>query len=255
MTDVRPYDAAVRTVPMLVVGATFTGLLLVLPAVYSASWTGDRLSDLSVALVALPFAVLLLTVLRPLPALTHFGYFAAHLPALALEPGFTGSDVYSGPRGLFAVVVVGLIGLAWVWVCRWSAKAPPEPSEGSSAPATSDASTGSTLPAPARWLGAAAGGMGVAVYAAFAVPAVGNGAGSVEPLPASIALLVGVVVAWYVAAVQIVNAIGDVALDGRARRRVLASLFVERRRTKADIWTSVIWLVGALVAALLWYLP
>jgi|GEM_PF-2354618 len=249
---------------MLVAGATFTALLLVLPAIYWTSWTGQPLATMTVAMVALPLGVLLLAVARPSPVVTHFGYFASHLPALIIEPGFTGSEVYSGSRGLVALAAVGLIGLAWVWACRWAAEAPPpaEATEDSTDPPNADPAPKSAVippsrrqPAPAGWLGTAAGLTGAAIYIAFAIPAVGNADASVEPLPASVALLVGLIVAWYVAAVQLVNQIGDVALDGRARRRVLASLFVERRRTKADVWTTILWLIAALVGALLWYLP
>lgn len=245
---------------MLVAGATFTTLLLLLPAMYWAQWQGFPLPSGTMGLVAFPFGVALLATIKPTPWLCHFGFFAAHLPAIVVEPGLTGPEVYAGNRAALAVFALAAIGTAWVWTCRWTNNV--SQADGSEA-TQSDPVDKTTHSSPnttrsgvfaGQKLGIIAALGAILTYAAFVTAAFGQPQ-TVSPMAASMTLLVGLIVAWYVGAIQIGNRIGDVILDVRARRRVLASLFVERRRSKGDAWTTIVWLVAALMGALLWYLP
>ena len=225
----------------MIVGVTFTTLLLVLPAAHLARWTGVGTAPWLVAMIAFPFATLLWTLIRPQAALTHGVFFLAHLPALAAEPGLSGPLVYSESVGLWAFAAIGCVGGAWLWVCR-----APQSAHG-------DDERDRRSPVSVDGLGALVGVVAATTYGAFVVSALGSSQGD-DAFPRSLALLVGLTVSWYVAGVLIANRLGDVVLEEAARRRILASLFVERRRSNADLWTTILWLAAASTGALLWYL-
>jgi hypothetical protein len=229
------------------VGATFTSLLLLVPASHAARWAGLALSGPLAVLVAVPVVVLLAALLWPARWLTFWAFPAAHLPALAVEPRLTGEVVYGGGGGLAALGAVAAVGAAWFAVSLWNGGSPLRP------PSDDRAVREGPLEVPgAHLLPAVALVTALACFAAFAVAALGRDAR--DAMAANVTLLVGVAAVWYAVGRVLVGRLGDVLLEQRARRRAFASLFIERRRTHIEVWLTGALLLLALISAALWYL-
>lgn len=92
-----------RSLPLIVSGLVFTTLCIGLPMLHLRLHPGGA----TLLLLALPPAVLVVMLFAPrLPALSHFAFPLAHLPALLAYPELTGPRVYAGATGLVAFLAV-----------------------------------------------------------------------------------------------------------------------------------------------------
>ncbi len=234
-----------RALLLLGIGATFTALLLLVPAMHTASWAGMSWSAGTTAVLTLPAVVLLIAVIHPEPWLTLCAFPVAHLPAVALEPSLTGRLVYSGEAGLLALIAVAAVGCAWFVVALGlrSGGTPPalpkrEPPEGPP--------EAGTLLAPVALL------LSLAYFAAFAAAALGSKDG--DPLAASVTLIASVAVIWYAVGQVLVGRLAPLLYDASARRRAMGSLYVEQPRKPLAIWGLAVLVGVALSVILVWYL-
>lgn len=216
-----------RLLLLALVGATFTGLLLVAPANHAAVWLGAPLDQVGWLLVALPLVALAAALAWPRPWLTLWAYPAAHLPALAALPQLTAPSLYGGSDGFWALVAVTLSGAAWYVAQLWPvSRTHPlvvTPPADASAPASPP--LGRTLAYHGLQLGA--GAFAVAIFAVFAHAAFASD----DPTPeaANVTLLAGGCAAWYAAGRLVAGRLADAMLSPSERRRYQATALLVRR--------------------------
>ena len=229
-----------RAILMLGIGATFTTLAVVLPAIHASGSTGMRPETL--ALLSLAVAALVGAVLYPAPWLVFFGYPAAHLPALVgVEPAITGPGIYSGTTGAFALVVVASVGAAWLSVALLM---PASRSEADTRPNKSSKRQRALLPSLTLVLA-------LAVFAAFAASALGRP--GVEPLAANITLIVGLVAVWFGVGRWVVGRLGDVLLDEECHHKILATIVNPKRPGRGELVAAIVVALFAVAVAVIWY--
>jgi hypothetical protein len=221
---------------LLGVGAAHTTLLLLLPALHVATWTGVALTPLTIALVALPYLALAAAALHPAPWLTLGAYPLAHLPALIALPALTGPLVYEGALGLCALTAVAAVALTFAALAL---RRPATPTP------------------PPRWhlrdhaLPLAATASALLILAAFLAPILTTPA-PVDAPAAQLSILTGTAIAaWF----GIRTARGDIAdlwLAPRARETWLSVVLAERRASTPSLMLSLLaaLLLGSIILAI-----
>ena len=227
----------VRRWLMLVVGATLSALVLVLPALYLHRWEGVTLPSTLLAWGSIPLLGLLVAVARPRPAWTLGLYPASHLPALIVAPELVGSRVFGGPQGALATLAVAAV--AWTWLQLAARAAIPATARRAARRATP---TEQPPAAPGgRWAWRArrvAGPFGAGVLVAFAAPGIVQR--EADPRAAVLSLLVGAVVVWYAVAELSPRRLDRVLVRERAARAAVGALFLESdARPRALVWALV----------------
>ncbi|MCA9514442.1 MAG: hypothetical protein KC635_05830 [Myxococcales bacterium] len=229
-----------RVALQLGVGAIFTTLLLVVPALHAVSWLGVHLDAVAWALVALPFAVLLAAAGRgPLWA-GLFAWPVAHLPALVAVPALSDRSLYTGLSGFVALAAVALLGVAWflslLWPSGRAALRPP------GAP---------RRPGP-HALVLLAHALSVGVFGAFALAATRSP--DTDVVSANLILVIGVVVAFVVAGRWVAADLGGVVLEPASAARYRARLLVRRRVSRRSTALTAVAVVVSVLLLVLWYL-
>lgn len=232
-----------RALLLLATGLGFTALLVVLPALHVAAWSGHGTSTVALVFAALPLVALTATVFRSEPWATVGLYPASHLPVLVIEPELTGPLVYSGLGGLLALGAVVALGVLWfsfaLSEARSAARRPQKPH------AAHEPVPGAVLP----WLAALVAG---SLIVAMLVPVLGSRAGE-EWGAGQLASLGGTAAGLWIAGRWIVGELGDVWFDQRARHRWLASAVIDRRPSRLTLWSSATIAVVAVVLVILVY--
>ncbi len=228
----------------VVVGLVFTSLLLVLPATHGGRWLGLTIDSLDRALIAFPFFVLVVAALRPRPWLTLWGFPAAHLPALVVEPGLTSGAVFGESGPVWAALALGVSATGWFLLQLW----PPRPAERRA----SDGSRWDAAGVIGHPLSLLALALALAIFGAFGAAAFSRP--GVDPVAGSATVLVGAVVVWVVVAHYVAGDLGDVVVSERKRRRARARLLLGARASSRRTWVFLVVAGLAVVVAVLWYL-
>jgi len=248
-----------RTALLLAMGAVFSGLLLLVPALHAATRLGTPPAGATWALILLPLALLPFVPGARAPWVGLFAWPCAHLPALVAVPSLTDAVVYGGPAGLWGLTAVAAAGTAWYVVLLWPAR--PLPRRGEEAPSARRAPpTHPPKPPPTQpptqptthpvVLLAAA--MALGCFAALAQGVLRS------PLPppttANVGLLFGVLLAWLAAGHLIAGRLADVVLSPRQRQRFLHELLTVRRGSRRAALLATAAALITLTLALIWYL-
>lgn len=229
------YDAAMRRLNLLGVGALHTSLLVVLPAFHVTAWTGAALPTGSAALISLPFLALVAAAMHPARWLSLGVYPVAHLPALVAVPALTGPIVYDGPLGLAALAAVAALAAAFVALAVRPLPAPPRSPQGLRDHALPISATAVSL----------------LIFAAFLSPIIGADSPP-DPVAAQLALVVATAVAGWFGVRTARGDIADLWLDPRARETWLGVVLAERRASTPSLLLSLLAavLLGSIIIAI-----
>lgn len=229
-----------RVALQLGVGAIFTALLLVVPALHAVRWLGVHIDAVAWALIALPFVVLLAQSARGPAWVGLFAWPVAHLPALIAVPALSDRALYAGVSGFVALAAVALLGVAWFLALLWPrARAAARP------PAAPRRAGPHPLVLLAHLLS-------LGVFGAFASAAMGSP--EVDVVSANLTLLLGGVVAFAVAGRSVASSLGDVVLEPAAAARYRARLHVRRRVSRRSIALTALGVAASASLLAVWYL-
>jgi len=218
---------APRTLALFVTGTLFTALLLAAPLAHLAL----RPSGRDILLLLVPLIVLLITLVRPHPALLYGLFPMSHLPLIALRPDIASPMVYRAAWPLLAVLVAG-----GAWIVAASRRLTP-PRLPDAAPRDLPLVTISAL-------------LALAPLIAIAWPALRR---DVEPQAAALAAVLAPLASWYCVARLVPRLVLPPALSASGRDEALAALAHRPAPRRRAFLLAATLAALALVIAALWY--
>ncbi len=220
------------------VGAMVTLVLLIFPALFASGWRRAALSGWDLAMIALPFGVLALSLVSRSRWLSLLVFPLAHVPAMVALPALGNGSAHGASRPLALAVAFAVL-VAWFVL---------------STRATSEASSpdDTTRFVERHPLFVGTGLLSLAILAALVVGAL-RLPQEVAPGSLNIVLVTATVSIWFLIGGVLLPRLGRVMLEPREVGRARTALWLRRRPPGRMALVAVVAAGIAILLAMFWY--